>query len=231
MKSENLEDFLNEELLGVKPSKKKKKIEWEESDPKEILGEAGEDSNTPDTNLNKKKKNKKSSESEEETDVGDDEDTRTSDDTSNEPKPDSDEDEEFRIKPEKPNHQPQGKKVMEVSLSLSDTDFGEVEIGDEEYASVTNLSSLLSFYEIDTQKLKDPKTMTETLKLSVKEVISQIGNSISIMMQLNTDDTISINVLVNELGQTFQDIAAAINYFDSQYQNNILNIINKEVRA
>lgn len=220
MKSENLEDFLNEELLGIKPTSKKntkKKIEWEESNPKDILGEDEE------------KKPKKSDDKEDDKNSSDDEDARSSDDDSNEPKPD-DEEENFKIEPTKPNHEPKGKKVMEFSLSLSDSDFGEVEIGSEEYASITNLSSILSFYEIDTKKLTDPNTTTETLKLAVKEVISQIGNSISLMMQLNTDETISINVLVNEMGQTFQDIGAAISYFDNQYQNNILNVVNKEVR-
>lgn len=224
MEAENLEDFLNEELLGVKPPKKKKekKVEWRESDPKDILGEA-DDSNPK---VDEKGKNKEDDSNNE----TDDEDARASDDDGKtEPKPD--EDDSFKIEPEKPNHTPKGKKVMEISLSLSDSDFGEVEIGDEEYASVTNLSSLLSFYSIDTKKLTDPNTTTETLNLSVKEVISQIGNSISIMMQLNTDETISINVLVNEMGQTFQNVEGAISYFNNQYQNNILNVVNKEVRA
>lgn len=226
MEAENLEDFLNEELLGVKPPKKKKekKVEWKESDPKDILGEA-DDSNPKTDKGDKNKEDDSNNEI-------DDEDARASDnDGKTEPKPDDDEDDSFKIEPEKPNHTPKGKKVMEVSLSLSDSDFGEVEIGDEEYASVTNLSSLLSFYSIDTKKLIDPSTTTETLNLSVKEVISQIGNSISMMMQLNTDKTISINVLVNEMGQTFQNIEGAISYFNNQYQNNILNVVNKEVRA
>jgi len=125
-----------------------------------------------------------------------------------------------------------GDLVMTVALTISDSDQGKIEIGSEEYASITNISSLLSLYDINTKNLIDPEKTTETLNLTVQEELSKSSkNNISLMMRSNVDGTISINVLVNELGQTFDNINNAINYFNTQYQNNILNIINKEIRA
>jgi len=125
---------------------------------------------------------------------------------------------------------PKGEKVMEVSLSLSGEDQGTIEIGSEEYATITDMSALMDLFDIDAGKLSNPETTVKSFVLSIQEFASQTNeNSLSIMMQSNRDETFSINVLVNEIGQTFNDIERAINYFNTQYQQNILDIINKEI--
>lgn len=125
-----------------------------------------------------------------------------------------------------------GELVMTVSMKISDVDQGDLEIGEEEYASITNINSILSLYDISTKNLVDPNKATDTLSITVEEEVSNSDkNNISMVMRSNVDGTMSINVLVNELGQTFDNIDSAIQYFDRQYQNNILNIINKEVRG
>lgn len=222
MANENLdlEDFLNEELLGIKPKnekKAKKKIEWKESNPNDIFEEDEKKSDEADDDENSRA-------------------AASAEDDS--PKEDSIEDKKKKekdspkITPEKVDHKTQGKKVMEVSLSLSGQDYGTVDIGDEEYASVTGISSLLGFFNIDTNKIQDPKTSTESLTLEVKETISQSQNFATLTMRTNENDgTISINVLVNDMGQPQENMPAAIKYFNNAYQINILNVINKEVRG
>ena len=226
MANENLdlEDFLNEELLGIKPKKvkkKKEKLEWKEADTSEIFEQEDE-----------KKKN-----SDKDVEYTDDENTRTGEEDNSNPKIGSKDDKEKesdvpKIEPDKVNHTTQGKKVMEVTLELSGQDYGTADIGDEEYASITGLSSLLSFFDVDTKKLQDPNTTTESLNLTARETISQAENTITLTMRTNQNDgTISINVLVNELGQPQDNMEQAITYFNNVYQTNILNVINKEVRG
>lgn len=215
MNNLDLEDFLNEELLGIKPKpkKKEKKIEWEESNPNEIFEEEDKKEEEPD-----EEEDSRSGESEKEPKEGD--------------RKEKEKDDGPKITPEKVKHETQGKKVMEVSLSLSGQDYGTADIGDEEYASITGISSLLGFFDVDTNKIQDPNASTESLTLEVKETISQSQNSATLTMRTNKNDgTISINVLVNDMGQSQDNMAAAINYFNNAYQINILNVINKEVRG
>lgn len=202
-----MEDLINESLYGLKPKHKKKtQIKESEVNVKNILGEAEEE---------KPKEEKKQKEKGEEASTLD-----ASDATAQGSK------EKTKKKEAK------GDLVMTVTLSISDIDQGKIEIGSEEYGSITNISSLLSLYDINTKNLIDPEKTTETLNLTVQEELSKSEkNNVSMMMRSNIDGTISINVLVNELGQPFDNINNAINYFNTQYQNNILNIINKEIRA
>lgn len=121
--------------------------------------------------------------------------------------------------------------VIKVTLEISGTDQGEQEIKESEYTTFTNMSSILSLYDINTKNVMDPNKTTESLTLNVEEQISRSSkNTITFAMRLNVDETISINVLVNEMGQTFNNMQQAIQYFDQQFQNNILNILNKELR-
>lgn len=204
-----MEDLINESLYGLKP-KPKKKLQVKESqvNVKKILGEEEEKEEKP-----KKEKDQKKS--------GEEASTLDASDATAE-----------GSKEKTKKKEAKGDLVMTVSLSISDTDQGKIEVGSEEYASITNISSLLSLYDINTKNLIDPEKTTETLSLTVQEELSKSEkNNVSMMMRSNIDGTISINVLVNELGQPFDNINNAINYFNTQYQNNILNIINKEIRA
>lgn len=127
---------------------------------------------------------------------------------------------------------PKGEKVLEVSLSISGVDQGTIEIGSEEYATITDMSALMDLFDIDAGNISDPKKTVKSFVLSIQEFASQTNeNTLSIMMQSNKDETFSINVLVNEIGQTFSDIQRAVNYFNTQYQQTILDVINKETRA
>lgn len=198
-----MEDLINESLYGMKPKKKKqpKKIQESETDVKKILHEADD---------------------EKETEEGD-KDAST---------PDPSDASAGSSQEKALNKEPDGDLVMTITLTISGSDQGKQQIGEDEYASITNINSLLSLYDIDTKNIVDPEKTTETLELTVQEEVSSSDkNNISMMMRSNIDGTISINVLVNELGQTFDNLDSAIQYFNQQYQNNILNIINKETRG
>lgn len=126
---------------------------------------------------------------------------------------------------------PKGEKVLEVGLLIDGVDQGTIEIGSEEYGTITDMSALLDLFDIAASNLTDPEKTVKSFVLSTKESVSQSGeNTISIMMQSNKDETFSINVLVNEIGQTFSDLVKAVEYFDTQYQQNVLDTINREVR-
>lgn len=204
----SMEDLINESLYGKKPKKKRKPNKVKESitDVKKILGEAEE---------------KEKEEEEAGKEQSDDASTLDAKDATAE-----------KAKEDADKKEAKGELVMTVTLTISDSEQGKMEIGEDEYASITNINSLLSLYDIDTKNLVDPKKSTDTLSLIVQEEVSNSDkNNITMMMRSNVDGTLSINILVNELGQTFDNIDSAIQYFNQQYQNNILNIINKEVRA
>lgn len=199
-----MEDLVNESLYGIKPKKKKpKKIQESETNVKDIISEADEEEKKDDSD-----------------DSGDASTLDSADATA-----------EYS-KEKASNKRTDGELVMTVTLTISGSDQGKMEIGENEYASITNINALLSLYDIDTKNLVDPEKATETLELTVQEeVATSDKNNVSMMMRSNIDGTISINILVNELGQTFDNLDSAIQYFNQQYQNNILNIINKETRS
>ena len=207
-KNYTMEDLIEENLFGKKPKKKRapKKIKESITDVKKILGEADE---------------KDKEEKEDGKDQSDEASTLDAKDATAE-----------KAKEDADKKEAKGDLVMTVTLIISDSDQGKLEIGEDEYASITNINSLLSLYDIDTKNLIDPEKSTDTLTLTVQEEVSNSDkNNISMMMRSNVDGTLSINILVNELGQPFDNIDSAIQYFNQQYQNNILNITNKEVRA
>jgi hypothetical protein len=125
-------------------------------------------------------------------------------------------------------HVPVGDKVMEVSLSISDVDYGKVEVGAEEYSSITDLSALLGLFDINARDLTDPNKAVTKISLSIEETISSSNkNTVTLSMQMNPDDTMSISVKVGDLGQPFTNIEQALKYFNTQYQLNVWDIINK----
>ena len=127
-------------------------------------------------------------------------------------------------------HVPIGDKVMEVSLSISDVDYGKIEIGSKEYESITDLSALLGLFDVNARDLTDPKKAVNKISLSIEETISSsTKNIVSLSMQLNPDDTMSISVKVGDLGQPFTDLEKALMYFNAQYQSNVWDIINKSL--
>jgi len=205
MSNYTMDDLLDECLYGKKKKKKKKikKIIETKVNVKEILGEA-EDKD--------KAENEK---------TADDASTLDAKDATAE-----------KSKEDADKKELKGDLVMTISLTISNSNQGKLEIGEEEYASITNINSLLSLYDIDTKNLIDPEKATDTLTLTIEEQVSKSDkNNIALVMRSNVDGTLSINILINEMGQPFDNIEAAIVYFNQQYQNNILNIINKEVRA
>ncbi len=198
----NMSDFVDEYLTGKKKKKKTKKITESKIDVKEILHEQDKE-NEEDTE-----------EAGEEASTDDAEDATA---TASKEKADK--------------REPKGEVVLEVSFMIDAVDQGKIQIGSEEYGTITDLSALLTLYDISSKKLLDPKTTVESFTLTAQETISQTDrNNVAIMSQLNKDETFSINVLVNEIGQTFNELGRAATYFNSQYQTNILDVINKSVR-
>ena len=153
---------------------------------------------------------------------------KTDDQTSGELAPEDATAKKSRDEAEK--HVPVGDKVMEVSLSISDVDYGKIEIGSKEYESITDLSALLGLFDVNARDLTDPKKAVNKISLSIEETISSsTKNIVSLAMQLNPDDTMSISVKVGDLGQPFTDLDKALMYFNTQYQSNVWDIINKSL--
>ena len=127
-------------------------------------------------------------------------------------------------------HVPVGDKVMEVSLSISDVDYGKIEVGEKEYSSITDISALLGLFDINARDITDPKKAVNKISLSIEETISSsMKNTVSLSMQMNPDDTMSISVKIGDLGQPFTDLEQALKYFNTQYQLNVWDIINKSL--
>lgn len=199
--SKDLEDFLNEELLNVKKKKEKnKKIEWKESDTKEIFEqEENKDDQEDDTDKDAEIKYK------------------------------DEKDEGPEIKPKKAKHTPKGDKVMEVSLELSGQDYGTIELGSEEYSFNMEISNLLSHFNVSAEKIKNPETTTETLSLTVVETLTAERNEVQLNMGMDVDDNVGINVKVNNQRQTFKSIPSAIENFNMQYKRFIIDTIDGEL--
>ena len=211
----NMEEAIDEILFDKKSSvKKREKItqeEEKENDVKSIIQEVELDDL-------------------EDEDEDTDDEAEETDDESDEDDED-DEDEKEPVKAKVTSRKPKGAKVLEVSLTIDGEEQGILEVGAEEYGTITDISALLDLYEIDSKDLVDPEREVKSFVISVQEYATQTGNnSLSMMMQMNKDETISINILVNEIGQTFNDLAQAVGYFNTQYQQNILDIVNKEIK-
>jgi hypothetical protein len=208
----NFEEFIDNNLFGIKPKTKKREkkvIKESNTDIKKILEDEEVPVDAPSAEGEEESKSAKKDTS-----------SLSAKDTKSEKSKETAEKKEV-----------DGELVMTVQLSISDEDQGKMEIGDKEYLGITNINALLSLYDIDTNNVTDPAKTAETLSLSVQEVTSKGDhNSVLLVMRSNVDGTVSINVVVNDLGQTFEDLNAAITYFNTQYQNNILNIINKNLK-
>jgi hypothetical protein len=120
---------------------------------------------------------------------------------------------------------------MTVNLSIDDEPQGKMEIGAEEYLYYSHVGMILDLYEIKVENIKDPDKSSDKLELTVAEEVSNSEKNTVRLFMAAVDNISSITVLVNEMQQPFTDINQAIQFFDQQYQNNILNIINKEVHA
>lgn len=205
----NMEETVDEILFDKKPSKKKRKRVQEKTEEKktdvENIIEADE----------------------EESDKEDSSDEETADDAST---ADADDATAKESRKNASKRKPKGEKVLEIGLSIDGVDQGSMEIGSEEYGTITDMSALFDLFDISAANIIDPEKTVKSFVLSAQEYASQTNeNTLSIMMQSNKDETFSINVLVNEIGQTFSDIKKAIGYFNTQYQQSILDTINKEL--
>jgi hypothetical protein len=205
MSDYTLEDLVEETLNGKKPKKKRKpkKIKESETNVKEILGEAEEEDKE-----------------EEPKDKKDDAAELDSWDATAE-----------ASKEKAKKREPKGDLVMTVNLSIDDEPQGKMEIGAEEYLYYSHVGMILDLYEIKVENIKDPDKSSDKLELTVAEEVSNSEKNTVRLFMAAVDNISSITVLVNEMQQPFTDINQAIQFFDQQYQNNILNIINKEVHA
>lgn len=229
MPEANMSDFVDELLeMKKKASQKKMKLKESEIDVNNII-----------------------SEDEKVIPSDDAEDTDEEEDKEDEPKiepiPDDKEEDEdggegltkeklvYRSQKASKKHSPRGEtKVMEVSMSVDGEDLGKIEVGNEEYGTLTDINSILDLYNLSANEVMDSNLDVDAITISAQEEVSQSESdkeNVSIMMRMNKDGTLGINVLVNEIGQTFNDLNSAVAYFDRQYQTNILDTINKKIQA
>ena len=206
----NMEEALDEILFDKKPSKKKRKRIQEKTEEKKTDVE-----------------NIIEAEAEEDADYDDIDGEEAADDAST---ADADDATAKESRKDASKRKPKGEKVLEAGLAIDGVDQGTMEIGSEEYGTITDMSALMDLFDINASNLTDPEKTVKSFVLSIQEYASQTNeNTLSMMMQSNKDETFSINVLVNEIGQTFSDLPKAVNYFNTQYQQSILDTINKEL--
>lgn len=227
MPAENMSDFVDEILEGKKKKPlKKKEIKESEIDVNEIIAE--DEKVIPSDDDEEEKEEEK--DEEETLPIPDEEET-----DQEEEGPLSKEDVVYKSQRAAKAHTMQGdSKVMEVSMSLDGKDLGKIEVGSDEYGTLTDINSILDLYDLSSAEVLNAELDVTSITITAQEEVSQSDSdkeNVSIMMRMNKDGTLGINVLVNEIGQTFNDLNSAIAYFDRQYQSNILDTINKTARS
>lgn len=126
-------------------------------------------------------------------------------------------------------HQPKGDVVLNLSMALQNNDIGKIEIGEDEYPTITNFNIIFNKFGINYKQMPDS---VKSFKLAAEETISQSDHrSVSIMVEMVDEETFGIQVFVDDTGLRFDDLTKAIQEFDRQYGTNILDTINKKVRA
>lgn len=128
------------------------------------------------------------------------------------------------------NHQPKGDLVLEISLELEDKDCGKLEIGSEEYETITGWKIILDKYGI---KYNDVPNTIKSFRIDAQTKYSQTeSDSVGISVELSSDgETLGIQVFYNEDGTIMDDLEKALDEFNRRYRDYIISAINEKVRV
>jgi hypothetical protein len=231
-----MDDFIDECLTGKKVKKKKKVMKESKIDVNDILSEADDKKKKEDdVELmvqpdKKKKKEKKDDEDKDEMEKPD----KSSDMSLGEEPKISKKDIIEKAKAASDEYKPKGEVVMITELFIDDKTLGTLEVGEEQYTAFVGFKSFLDKYKIKTEDLSSIDSDSDTsikMKLRINEDYINEKNDLLFEVTTLSDGSVAVNVFINEIPQTFADLASSITYFDTLYKSNILDIIAGKARA
>lgn len=125
-------------------------------------------------------------------------------------------------------HETDGDMVLELSMKIAGKSIGKLEIGSNEYATITNFNIIFNKFGINYKEM--PNTI-KSFSIIAQEVVSQTDrHNVSLQVEMIDQETLGIQLFIDEQGIRFDVLEAAIKEFDRQYGINIIDTINKKIR-
>ncbi len=127
-------------------------------------------------------------------------------------------------------HEPKGDLVLEIALQLEDRSCGKLQIGSEEYETITGWKIIFDKFGIEYKAVPDS---IKSFRIDCETKYSQTENdSVGISVELSGDgETLGIQVFYNEEGNIMDDLEQALNEFNRRYREYIITAINEKVRT
>lgn len=127
-------------------------------------------------------------------------------------------------------HEPKGELVLEIALQLEGKSCGKLQIGSEEYSTLTGWKIIFDKFGIKSKAV--PESI-KSFRIDCETKYSQTENeSVSIAVELAGDgETLGIQVFYNEEGTIMDDFEQALNEFNRRYREYIISAINEKVRV
>jgi len=127
-------------------------------------------------------------------------------------------------------HEPEGDLVLEIALQLESRSCGKLQIGSEEYETITGWKIIMDKFGIDYKTVPDA---IKAFRIDCETKYSQTeSDSVGISVELSSDgETLGIQVFYNEEGTIMDDLEQALNEFNRRYREYIITAINEKVRT
>lgn len=127
-------------------------------------------------------------------------------------------------------HEPKGDLVLEIALQLEGKSCGKLQIGSEEYETITGWKIILDKFGIAYKAVPEA---IKSFRIDCETKYSQTENdSVGISVELSGDgETLGIQVFYNEEGNIMDDLEQALNEFNRRYREYIITAINEKVRV
>lgn len=127
-------------------------------------------------------------------------------------------------------HEPEGDLVLEIALQLENRSCGKLQIGSEEYETITGWKIIMDKFGIDYKQVPDA---IKAFRVDAETKYSQTeSDSVGISVELSSDgETLGIQVFYNEEGTIMDDLEQALNEFNRRYREYIITAINEKVRT
>lgn len=127
-------------------------------------------------------------------------------------------------------HEPEGDLVLEIALQLENKSCGKLQIGSEEYETITGWKIILDKFGVEYKVVPDS---IKSFRIDCETKYSQTeSDSVGISVELSGDgETLGIQVFYNEEGNIMDDLEQALNEFNRRYREYIITAINEKVRV
>lgn len=127
-------------------------------------------------------------------------------------------------------HEPDGDLVLEIALQLEGRSCGKLQIGSDEYETITGWKIIMDKFGIDYKQVPDA---IKSFRIDCETKYSQTeSDSVGISVELSSDgETLGIQVFYNEEGSIMDDLEQALNEFNRRYREYIITAINEKVRT